>query len=300
MDWTRIGPPADVRPLLPAVRADLLDLLRSLSREDWARPTACPGWTVHHLVGHLVHDHLRKLSAARDGHLAGWWQPAAGGPAAGENLPAFLDRVNGEFAAVAVTLSPPVLVDLLDHFGPQFDALWAGADLAAPGGTDVSWIAPGEAAPVWVDLAREYSEQWVHQQQLRDALERPGGRAPALYRAALDTLVRSLPRALAGVAAAPGDAVLVQTSGDLAAAWTVVRDAADWRLTAEPAPGPERARVTLPADALWRTATRGLDPEQAARVATLTGDRAAGRAALGLLSIIWAPVPINPPSSGVV
>ena len=36
----------DARPLLPLLRAQLVALLTGLAGDDWARPTACPGWTV--------------------------------------------------------------------------------------------------------------------------------------------------------------------------------------------------------------------------------------------------------------
>jgi uncharacterized protein (TIGR03083 family) len=281
MDWTRIGPPEDVRPLLPEVRAALVSLLQDLSLADWARPTVCPGWTVHHLAGHIVHDFARKVSMSRDSFTGD-------GPAGGEDVPAFLARANGAFADVAATLSPAVVIDLIEHFGPQFEALWDGADLAAAGAMDVGWLAPGVAAPVWADLAREYSEQWIHQQQLRDAVRRPGGRRHALLRAALGTLARSLPRTLAGVRAEPGAQVTVTVTGDLDASWRVVRDDDGWRLDPPVAdrPGSMLAQVTLPADALWRVASRGIEPEAAVALAELSGDQAAGRTALTLLSII--------------
>lgn len=287
MDWSRIGPPEDVRPLLPEVRAGLTGLLRELPPDDWARPTVCPGWTVHHLTGHIVHDYLRKLSGSRDGF-------AGDGPAPGEDVPAFLARSNGAFADVAATLSPAVLIEMVEHFGPLFEAIWDGADLAAIGAMDVGWLAPGTGAPVWADLAREYSEQWIHQQQIRDAVGRPGGRRPGLLRAALGTLVRSLPRTLAGVRAQPGALVTVTVTGDLDQSWRLVRDDGGWRL--DPAAGPELpgtapagtelARVSLPADTLWRVASRGIEPEDAARIAELSGDRDVGQTALRLVSII--------------
>ncbi|HEX3202686.1 MAG TPA: hypothetical protein VHW42_12245 [Actinomycetes bacterium] len=42
----------------------------------------------------------------------------------------------------------------------------------------VSWVGP-DPAPNWLDVAREYSERWTHQQQIRDAAEIPGRDGPA-------------------------------------------------------------------------------------------------------------------------
>src|ERR1700754_2578895 len=150
MDWTRIGPPVDVRPLFEPERAMLLELLCSLPAERWRAPTACPGWTVHDLVAHLAHDYLRRLSMLRDGH-------SAPGPEPGEDPPAFINRLNGEFVLAARTLSPTVLVEILSVFGPQLDTLWAGLDLDATAELDVWWAAPNVPAPRWLDVAREFS-----------------------------------------------------------------------------------------------------------------------------------------------
>ena len=36
----------------------------------------------------------------------------------------------------------------------------------------VNWAGP-EPAPIWLDPAREYTERWVHQQHIRDAVRNP-------------------------------------------------------------------------------------------------------------------------------
>jgi uncharacterized protein (TIGR03083 family) len=165
-DWSWAGPVIDTRPLFGVERRRLLDLLGSLDRADWQRPTVCPGWSVHDIAGHLLHDYLRGLSGGRDGH-PGVWLPGA-------DLPSALAKVNEQFVAQARGLSPAVLIDLLAHLGPQLDAYLASLDLDVIGSIDVWWAAPDVPAPVWLHVAREYTECWVHQQQIRDAVARPG------------------------------------------------------------------------------------------------------------------------------
>jgi hypothetical protein len=43
---TIFGPVLDVRALYVEERRELLQLLGSLSPQDWSRPTVCPGWDV--------------------------------------------------------------------------------------------------------------------------------------------------------------------------------------------------------------------------------------------------------------
>jgi uncharacterized protein (TIGR03083 family) len=68
VDWSWAGPPIDARPWFPVERAGLIGLLRELDAADWQRPTVCPGWSVHDIVAHVVHDQLRKLARSRDGY----------------------------------------------------------------------------------------------------------------------------------------------------------------------------------------------------------------------------------------
>ena len=205
MDWSWAGPPLDTRPLFPLERAELLSVLQELDAGDWQRPTVCPGWRVHDVTAHVAHDYLRKLSGTRDGH-------AAPGPQPGESMPGFLHRMNGEFVHTASRWSPQVLIDLLGHLGPQLDQLWAGLSLDQLGEA-VSWAAPDKPAPVWLDIAREYSEYWVHQQQIRDAVGRPGADGERLIAPVIDTFLRSVPYALRQLAATPGTCVHIQVTG---------------------------------------------------------------------------------------
>lgn len=47
-------PPSVARTNLTAEYAALVALVDTLTPEDWARPTECPGWTVRHMVAHVA------------------------------------------------------------------------------------------------------------------------------------------------------------------------------------------------------------------------------------------------------
>jgi hypothetical protein len=197
----------------------------------------------------------------------------------------FLARVNQEFVDVARRWSPPLLVDLLEHLGPQLDRTWTDLDLTAIGEGDVWWAAPGVPAPVWLDVAREYSEFWVHQQQIRDAVGQPGADDPALLAPVIDTFMRGLPNALLGQPVGAGASVRVDVTGPGGGSWTADYGPGRWRLDAQNT-RPADAVVQVSPDTLWRLASRGLTPEQARERATVSGDLTLGAAALELLSII--------------
>ena len=164
----------DAAPLLPELRAGLVEVLRDLGAADWSRPTACPGWTVADVAAHLLGVELGNVSRRRDDHRID--------PPPDADVPRWLDALNESWVSAARRLSPRVLNDLIEAAGGWFEAYVSGVDLDASG-APVWWAGP-DPAPVWLDVAREYTERWVHQQQIRDATGDPtlatsalGGRA---------------------------------------------------------------------------------------------------------------------------
>jgi hypothetical protein len=138
-------------------------------------------------------------------------------------------------------------------------------------GGAVSWAGP-DPAPVWFDLAREFTERWHHQQQIRDATLRPPLYEPYFLSPVLDTFVRALPYTYRNVVARTGTSVRFEISGEAGGIWFVCKGEAAWTLlldaTAEPA-----ASVAIPQDVAWRLFTKGIDREKARSLA-VTGGRA--------------------------
>ncbi|PRX92488.1 maleylpyruvate isomerase family mycothiol-dependent enzyme [Allonocardiopsis opalescens] len=277
----RLGPPIDARPLFAVAHAALMDLLRELPEPDWRRPTACPGWSVRDLAAHVLGDHLNRLSRGRDGHTG------VLAPRPGETLPAFLDRINDDWVRTARAFSTRVLLDLLDLAGAQIAAYWSGMDDAemAALGEPVTWA--GDApAPVWLDAARDHTEYWTHEQQIREAVGRPGRFAPEVFGPVLDTFMRALPHTLSGAGGTCGSEVTVTVTGPAGGRWTCRHDGAAWTLRRDGAEHPDAA-VEFDPDTAWRLCTRGITPELAAERARTTGDPALTGAVLRMVSIIY-------------
>ena len=106
-------------------------------------------------------------------------------------LVALVNRLNAEWVLAARRMSPRLLMDFLAFTGPEVEACFASLDPMKMGGP-VSWAGP-EPAPQWFDVAREFTERWHHQQQIRDATDRPPLYDPYFLSPVLDTFVRALP-----------------------------------------------------------------------------------------------------------
>lgn len=264
--------------LFPEVRRSLVELLRGLSDEEWLRPTAARKWDVKDVAAHLLGGDLGNLSRRRDAYtpsgkaIAGW-----------EELVAFINELNATWVTAARRLSPRVLCDLLDTSGPQIEAYFASLDPYALG-MPVSWAGP-EAAPVWLDIAREYTERWHHQQQIRDATGRPGLYGRRLFAPVLDTFVRALPWAFRDVTAVPGTCVQLSLLGKAGGDWVVRKGAAGWDLCVG-ANGSAGARVAIQCEHAWKIFTRGMRGEEARRNATIEGEMELGIRVLEMVSVI--------------
>ncbi|MCV7067159.1 maleylpyruvate isomerase family mycothiol-dependent enzyme [Mycolicibacterium farcinogenes] len=267
----------DVRQLFPVERHALLSLLETLQPPDWARPTVCPGWAVQDIVAHILNDYMRRLSGSRDGY-------AGASFADDETLPAYLARVNGEFVRAMRQCSPEMMIDLLAHLGPQLDAVWADIGMDGAAHLNVSW-AGSQTSPAWLDVARDYTEFWVHQQQIRDAVSQAGADDPGLLNPVLVTFLHAVPVALRDQPRPSGTAVEVEVTGPAGGRWAVISDGAQWDLTAESKHDPV-ATMRMDQDTLWRLASRGITVEQGRARAELSGDRQLAEAAAALLAVV--------------
>jgi len=259
-------PPAPiiVLELFPEVRAELLALLSGLTAEEWARPTVCAGWSVKDIALHLLSGDIGVLSRRRDAYT-----PPGKPIESWADLVALINRLNEAWTAATRRLSPRVLCDLLAWAGPQVEEYFASLDPHAIG-VPVDW-AGVEPAPNWLDLVREYTERWHHQQQIRDAVGRPGLKQRRFFAPVLAAFVHALPRTYRDVPAADGTTVQITIAGEAGGEWFLVREGSAWNLYVEGAPLPA-ACVTLDAEDAWRLFTKGLRPEEARARAVLAGD----------------------------
>ncbi len=269
--------PVIVIDLVPEVLDELIKLLSSLAPADWQRPTVCAGWTVKDVALHLLGVEIGNLSSRRDNHFTGreiseW-----------DELVAYLNEWNENWVHVARRISAPLLIDMLATVGKQMNAYFRQMDPYQLGGP-VSWAGP-QPAPVWLDLAREYTERWHHQQHIRDAVGRPGLKDPRYLAPILATFVYGLPRAFQSIASPEGTVITLNITGPSGGAWSILRSRDEWKLYIGTTDAPQ-ATVTLDEDLAWRLFTRGLTPAQIRHHILLEGNPALASQVLEVVSII--------------
>lgn len=274
--------PTDLRPLFPLERAALLDLLRSLSADEWRLPTVCPGWSVHQVVLHLLNGDLRFIADRRDGYQSPVG-PLVEAPFGRAEVTKLVDTINHRWVEGAYFLSPRQLIDQLDRSGVEYSQTLAGLDMNATG-IPVDWIV-SEPAPVWIDVAREYTERVIHQQQLRDATGRPLLTERTLIFPLFDTFLLALPGALCEIPASVGSQATLTIRGPAGGAWTVYREAHAWSVAGSPDAEPV-ATLAIDQDDAWRLFTRGLPPDAVRPRVESSGDPAAVEAMLRMVTVL--------------
>ncbi len=252
----------------------LLDLLANLHRDEWDIPTVAGEWRVRDVAAHLLDTVLRKLSMVRDG----WF-----GEQPSDNLVALVNRLNREGVTVYRRLSPPVLISLMSVACRESAEFHESLDPFALAVFAVSW-AGEERSLNWFDTARELTERWHHQQQIRFATSRPGLMIRELYHPVLDCFLRGLPYAYRKVEAAQGASVRVEVSGDCGGVWQIRKDAAGWVLV-EPGDAWD-ARIVVPQDIAWRVFTRGIRRDEAETLVLIEGDRDLGSRVLEMTAVV--------------
>jgi uncharacterized protein (TIGR03083 family) len=265
--------------LLLRVDGALIELLRALPAEDWDRQTIAPQWKVRDVAAHLLDTALRKLSMVRDGAFVEQVEIRSQ-----QDVIELVNRLNREGVTVYRRLSAALLIDLMERACEQYGRFHESLDPFAPAVFAASW-AGEEDSLNWFDTARELTERWHHQQQIRLAVGRPGIMTRELYFPVLDCFVRGLPFAYRDVAAVTGTGVLLEIAGDCGGRWLLQKRDTDWGFASEMS---ERisARVTLPEAVAWRVFTKGIDREEARALMSFEGDAALGDGILRLTAIV--------------
>jgi len=278
--------PIFVAELFCRIHGELLSLLGNLSGDDWNKPTAARAWVVKDIVAHLLDSDIRRLSYQRD--KAPMIPPespiAPSAPEGYRDLVGFLNQLNADWVRAAKRISPRLLIEFLEVTGAQVCELFKSLDPFAPALFGVAWAGEQESQN-WFDVAREYTEKWHHQQQIRDAVGAPALTGREWLFPVLDTFLRGLPHTYRDTQADEGACVAFIVAGEAGGVWTLNRESGEWKLYA--GEGADAVcEVRMDQDAAWRLLTKGLSQEEAAVRIEIIGDTRLGKPILGMLAVM--------------
>ncbi|HEX7623399.1 MAG TPA: maleylpyruvate isomerase N-terminal domain-containing protein [Anaeromyxobacteraceae bacterium] len=273
--------PTLVADLFLPLQEELVRALRGLPAGAWDLPTTSRRWRVREVAAHILDGQLRRISTQRDGHPP----PPPAAPVRGNaDLVLFLDDLNARFVEMSRRLSPRLVVELLEWVGPRLADTARAADPYGTAVFAVSWAGEARSA-AWFDLARDLSEHWHHQQQIRLAAGIPLLLEARYSVPVMDTFARALPFAYRAVSAADGTAVEVAIGPPVDRLYTLRREGRRWLLL-DGAADEAMARISVDAESAWRIFTGSLSREEAMRRTTASGAPALVDPFFGVVAIV--------------
>ncbi len=246
------------------VRLD--DLLAALDDADWSRPTPLPGWRVQDVVAHVV---------GTESVLLGDSTPDVDVTAA-DHVRNDIGRFNEAWVVSMAGMEPAeVLAAFRDRVARRREALQATDDAA--------WSAEG-FTPAGPDTYGRFMrirvfDTWLHEQDVRDAVGRPGGEGGPAAELALDEMAAAMGFVVGKKAAAPpGSRVAIELTGPAARSVLVEVPAGEGARAAvvDALSDPPTAVVRLPAGVFARLGGGRVDPATRRHEVELEGDTELG------------------------
>ncbi len=192
--------------------------------------------------------------------------------------------MNADWVKAAKRISPSILIQLLEETNKEVCEFLKSVDPFAPAVFSVAW-AGEEQSLNWFDIAREYTERWHHQQQIRLAVNKPGILTYRLYFPVLDTFMRALPHAYRNTKVTEDTLVQLTIIGEANGSWFLKYTHSQWRLIAEKS-GLPTTLVTIPSQIVWQLSTKGMNKQEASQYITIEGDQSLTDPILQMITVM--------------
>jgi len=253
--------------------AENVALLRELDTDDWAKPTDLPGWNVRYVAAHLAH---------LESDLAGNPQKQVDVPELPHiKSPMSVFTESGPLARADWTTDE--IIDELESSAAKRDDLLRAMmplDPTAPG-DGLAALAGWDFATL---LSNRVFDQWMHQQDIRRAVDKPGGLAGPGGAHALAMFSRSIPFVVGKrVTPPPGTTVVLDITGEHTA--TLAATVGDDGRAARPdtVPGDPTVRIGMDFETFIVLSGGRRTPDQV--TAEVSGDADLGDAVLANLAV---------------
>ena len=251
----------------------LVEVWRSLAAacegirsEEWDLATNCPGWTVRDQLSHIVGVERMVM---------------------GDEAPAPLEIVPAHVRNAFAELNEPWIearrslpgTEVLAEFVAVSELRVAELRSLPPERFDVVGWAPVGQLPFRDFLVTRLFDSWAHEQDVRRALGRPGGRNGSGEVAALDCCMSSMPYVIGKRVTPPdGTTVCFEITGVLGRRIPVTMSGSRAELVPGPGPDDPACVLSMDQETFWRL---GFGREDAAEVFSAGQARIEGDVALG-------------------
>lgn len=272
--------PVQTLHLFPKLDKMLIDLLQSLSDDEWNTQTVAKLWTVKDVVSHLFDGNLRGLSYSRDKYF-GEKPPVINSYS---DLVNFINQQNLAWTSVSKKLSPRVLMELLETTGKEYSEHLATLNPFDDAIFSVAW-AGQDTSPNWLHIAREYTEKFIHQQQIREAVGKQALFTKDLFFPFIDTFMYAFPHTYRNVIAEENTKITIKILTEIGGEWSIFRTNKNWEFTQNDDIQPT-ARVSISPDIAWKLFSKSIKSEEVLDKVVIEGNQELGEIALTMVSVM--------------
>lgn len=267
--------------LFPKLDEKLIALLKSLSAGDWEAQTIAPLWKVKDVAAHLLDGNIRTLSMLRDGYFQNQVDPVH----TYQDLVAYLNRLNADWVKAMQRLSPGVLIELLAITGSAYIDFLKTLDPYEKAAFPVAWAGEQESFN-WFHIAREYTEKWHHQQQIRLAVgQEETLYAKDFYYPYLDTSMCALSHHYRDTKGEEGELIKFTVTGEGGGVWFLFNNGNSWILGTGNSEKPV-CEVTIAGEVAWRLFTKGISRAEVTSKVKINGKQNLGEKIFSMLAVM--------------
>ena len=267
--------------LFPPLDQLLIELLHSLSREEWNLQTLAPAWKVKDVAAHLLAGNVRNLSISRDN----FYDSSASHISTYHDVVQYLNLINNDWVKAMHSVSPQMLITLLSITNSLYSDHLAKLDPFEKSVFPVAWAGENKSLN-WFHIAREYTEKWHHQQQIRQAI----GEASPLFSKTfftpyLETSLRAVPYQFRNLEAKAGETFSLFVSGEGGGEWHFIYESDRWIAMTE-TPSYSVAKIHIDDQVIWRMFSNEISIDELKNRTSISGKKEIADAFLGMTAVM--------------
>jgi hypothetical protein len=202
-----------------------------------------------------------------------------------QELVAYLNELNATWVNAMKRVSPQLLIQQLESTGKQYIQYLNTLKPFEQAKYSVAW-AGEETSLNWFDIAREYTEKWHHQQQIRDAVGIPGLITKELFYPCIDTFMYALSHSYRNIDATEDTVIKITVSSNIGGDWYLQKAADNWQLLKQQPSNTIHSEVIIDPDTTWKFLTKAITPQAAMVKSTVMGNTQLGNTVFSTIAVM--------------
>ena len=192
--------------------------------------------------------------------------------------------MNSDWTKATKRISPQVLILLLKLTGEKVSQYYQSLNLHDKAIFPIAWAGESESYN-WMHLAREYTEKWHHQQQIREAVSKQEIMTREFFYPSINTFFMALPYTFSGINAPTNTLIQIQIPTSIGGEWYLQKQVKGWHLVNQSIHSPLTTVIIPPAIA-WKLFTKSIRPHEISEEILIHGNLKLGQQVLNMVAVM--------------